>query len=288
MKRQIGQTGIEVTAIGLGAMPLSIQGRPSEDQGHKVIYAAMEAGVTFIDTANAYCHDENDVGHNERLISTALRQRQHGAQITVATKGGCIRPGGDWGVDGRPEALRVACEKSLVDLNVSQITLYHWHTPDFSVPFEASVKMLKVLKEGGMITHIGLSNVDQLQLEAALNIVRIEAIQNRLNPFCKRDLRSGLVDFCRQRSITYIAYSPVGGHFQHTKAADHPLFKELAQKHGKTPFAIMLAWALKSGSNILPIPGASRVESIVDSVRAMDVELTADDVKRIDDLPDSL
>ena len=135
MKRAIGNTDIEVFPIGLGAMPLSLRGRPKEEQARAVILAALAAGVDFIDTANCYCVDNSDFGHNERLIAKVLRDAGSAARITIATKGGLTRPQGRWETDGRPASLRKACEQSLESLGVDNIDLYQYHTPDTAVPF---------------------------------------------------------------------------------------------------------------------------------------------------------
>src|SRR5438477_6911114 len=130
MRRSIGRTRIEVNAIGLGAMPLSIQGRPSEKEALAVINAALDAGVDFIDTADVYCLDDGDIGHNERLIAKALKQKDGAGKVLVATKGGLRRPKGAWTRDGRPEHLASACEASVKALGVDAIDLYQLHAPD--------------------------------------------------------------------------------------------------------------------------------------------------------------
>src|SRR5690606_23709592 len=134
--------------IGLGGMPLSIQGRPDEAQAIAVIHAALDAGITFIDTADAYCLDDGEIGHNERLIAKALAAWPS-ARVVVATKGGLERPGGRWETNGRPEHLRAACERSLAALGVEQIELYQLHAPDSAVPFAESVGALADLRREG-------------------------------------------------------------------------------------------------------------------------------------------
>src|SRR5690606_14160212 len=133
-KRALGPAGISVFPIGLGGMPMSIRKERDEANGVRVILAALEAGVDLIDTADVYCLDDDDLGHNERLIAKALEQWR-GHSVVVATKGGCIRPEGRWDVDGRPEHLRAACDRSLKALGVERIQLYQLHAPDPSVPF---------------------------------------------------------------------------------------------------------------------------------------------------------
>ena len=179
--RELGESGLKVSAIGLGGMPLSIDGRPTEAEAIRVIHASLDAGVTFIDTADVYCLDHTDIGHNERLIAKALRERSGSGEIIVATKGGLERPGGEWTTNGRPEHLRRACEASLRALGLDAITLYQLHAPcDESL--EESVGELSRLQEEGKIQHIGLSNVDVDQITQAQSIAPIVSIQNRRNP----------------------------------------------------------------------------------------------------------
>ncbi len=286
MRRVIGSTNIEVFPIGLGAMPLSIQDRPDKEQAEAVIVAAVEAGVEFIDTANCYCIDNTDFGHNERLISAAMKNLPRGAQVTIATKGGLTRPEGRWETDGRPESLRRACEQSLRNLDVDTIVLYQYHAPDSSVPFTDSVGELARLREEGKIQHVGLSNVDRHHVDAAREIVPIVSVQNRCHVLYKHDLNSGLLDYCGKAGITYIPYSPVGGGRGHKRLPQVETLGEIASTHDTSVYCVALAWLLQKGRHLLPIPGASRAASIADSVQAVEVHLSAQQVASIDALPE--
>lgn len=285
MKRTIGSTGIQVFPIGLGGMPLSIRGRPNAEQAEAVIFAALDAGVDLIDTANCYCIDNGDFGHNEKLIAAALGHR-NGAGITVATKGGLTRPDGRWESDGRPESLRKACEQSLRNLKVDTIALYQYHAPDSAVPFTDSVGELARLRGEGKITNVGLSNVDKNHIDTAREIVPIASVQNRCHVLCKQDVTNGLVDYCGAQGITYIPYSPVGGGHGHTKLPAVSVLQEIASRHDASVYRIALAWLLHQGDHVLPIPGASKVASIVDSAKAGEIQLTAEEVASIDALPE--
>ncbi|MCH8255550.1 MAG: aldo/keto reductase, partial [Gemmatimonadetes bacterium] len=195
--RPLGPGAPEVTAIGFGGMPLSIQGRPDEDAGIGVIHEVLDAGVTLLDTANVYCLDADDIGHNERLFAKAL-ESWSGARddIVLATKGGMTRPQGSWDKNGRPEQLRQACELSLKALDVERIDLYQFHTPDPTVPFADSVGVLARLHEEGKIRWVGLSNVTVEQIEEANTMVRVVTVQNRLNPFFREAIDTGVVRHC--------------------------------------------------------------------------------------------
>ena len=282
MQREIGTTGIRVFAVGLGAMPLSLRGRPEEEAAIAVIRAALEAGVELIDTANSYCIDQRDVGHNERLIAQALKRLGAAERVTVASKGGLIRPGGAWDVDARPESLTRACERSLQDLGTAAITLYQLHAPDARVPWAESVGALARLQQAGKIRHVGLSNVTVAQIREAQRIVRVESVQNRCNLTDPGDLKSGLVRFCAEQGITYIPYSPVGGHYGHESLARHKALQPIARAHGCSPQQVLLAWLLAQGGHVLPIPGASKAASIRDSAAAVNVQLSADELRRLD------
>jgi aryl-alcohol dehydrogenase-like predicted oxidoreductase len=275
MPRAIGNTGLSVNAIGLGAMPLSIQGRPDERTALAVIAAYLDAGGGLIDTAISYCLDDGELGHNERLIAKALRAANR-SDVVVATKGGLRRPDGRWEVDGSPAWLRACGERSARDLG-APIPLYYLHAVDPNVPFADSVGALVRLREAGTIRAIGLSNVSLSELDAALRITPIAAVQNRCNLFERSDLASGLVERCREAGIAYVPYSPVGGHYGHRRLAQDAALTRLAAKHSTSPYVIALAWLLAQGPHVLPIPGASKPASIVSSMTAPSVQLdTAD------------
>ena len=281
MKRHIGRTGIRVYPIGLGAWPLSNVNRPAEEQALAVLRRAVEAGVDLIDTADAYCLDDRDFGHNEGLIRKALDAVGRKGEVTVATKVGCLRPRGDWVPNGRPEHIKAACDRSLERLAVETITLYQLHSPDPEVPIEETVGALRDLREAGKVRHIGMSNLGLDALERAQRVVRIESLQNRCNPWARGDVDSGLIDRCREMGMTYIAWYPVGGEEGHRACASHPVLHELADKYGASPYQLLLAWLLGLGEHVLPIPGATRVSSILDSVKAAGLAVAPEDLERI-------
>jgi aryl-alcohol dehydrogenase-like predicted oxidoreductase len=279
VNRQLGNTNIEVFAVGLGAMPLSLDGRPDEAQASDVIEAFVAGGGNFIDSANVYCIDDSDVGHNEKLIARALAKLDDAKNIIVATKGGLRRPSGGWTVDGSPEWLRQSCEKSLQDLNTDSIFLYQLHTPDPDIPLTDSVGELARLKAEGKIHHIGLSNVTVEQIQLALSITDIISVQNRCNLFERTSFENGVVKFCKENNISFIAHSPVGGHFQHAQRADDILLKLLAEKYDVSTYQIMIAWLLHRNSSVLAIPGASKTSSVMDSLQAINVKFSKEDMQ---------
>ncbi|PCJ61625.1 MAG: aldo/keto reductase [Rhodospirillaceae bacterium] len=286
MNQGLNGTGWEVRPIGLGAMPLSIAGRPAESQAFEVVAAFVESGGNFIDTSNVYCLDDSDIGHNEHLLDKALTRIGAREAVLVATKGGLRRPKGAWVTDGSQKWLRASCEKSLNDLQCEAIPLYYLHAVDSNVPFDDSLGELIQLKEEGKILNIGLSNIDRAELEFALGRTAVAAVQNRCNPFFKKDFNNGLVRLCQEKGIAYVPYSPVGGHGGHVRLPKHPLFRRLSEKYEASPYGIALAWLLQKGHHIFPIPGASRVSSVRDSAQALHVRIEPNDVAEIDRLPD--
>jgi aryl-alcohol dehydrogenase-like predicted oxidoreductase len=263
-------------------MHLSIHDRPSEEQGIRVIHAALDAGVTLIDTADVYCLDDNEIGHNERLIARALRTgaaRREG--VIVATKGGMRRPGGRWEMDGSPEHLRAACDRSLRALGVEQIDLYQLHTPDPKVPLAESVGALADLQQTGKIRWIGLSNVSVAEIRQAEAQVQVTTVQNRLNPFFRESLREGVLEYCTRQGIGFLAYSPIGGGRLNRKLPGHPVLQPMATRLGVTPHALVLAWVLARSPAVIVIPSARTVEHAIDSITAAHLNLSEADLSAI-------
>ena len=282
-KLSLGNTGVEISAVGFGGMPLSIQGRPAEHESKAVLNAVIDAGIDFIDTADVYCYDDDDLGHNERLIATALRERGVAEQIHVATKGGLRRPKGEWTRDASPRHLREACERSLRALGVEQIFLYQLHAPDPHVPLEASIETLGELQQKGKIKHIGVSNVTVEQLRVAQDLVDVVSVQNRLNPYFREAIETSVVAECERQKITFLAYSPVGGGRLSKKLPKYLVLQRIAEAHGASPHAVVLAWVRAQGKTVVPIPGSRHVEYVYDSAKAAELELTADEIRQINE-----
>ena len=281
--RPLGSGAPAVAAVGYGGMHLSIAGRPPEAQGIRVIHAALDAGVTLIDTADVYCLNQHDIGHNERLIAEALASWSgRRAAVIVGTKGGLIRPEGRWENDARPEQLRAACDRSLVALGTDRIDLYQLHAPDARVPFAESVGELARLRERGKIRWVGLSNVSVPQIRAAQAIVPITAVQNRLNPFFREALSGGVVRYCADQGIGFLAYSPTGGGRLNLKLPGHPVLARIAAARGVSAHAVALAWVLAQSPTVIVIPSARVSQHALDSVGAADLELTSDDLAAIE------
>jgi aryl-alcohol dehydrogenase-like predicted oxidoreductase len=282
MRRPLGPGSGTVSAVGYGGMHLSIQNRPPEAEALRVLAAVLDAGATVIDTADAYCLDEREVGHNERLIARALAGHAARDQVVVATKGGVVRTGGRWDTDGRPEHLRAACDRSLRALGVERIALYQLHAPDPAVPFLESVGALAELRSAGKIRWLGLSNVSVDQIRSAEAIVPVTTVQNRLNPFFREALTTGVLRHCGERGIGFLAYSSVGGGRLNRKLPDHPVLAPMARRLGVSAHALVLAWVLAQSPAVLVIPSARSLEHALDSLRAADLTLAPEDLAAID------
>ncbi|MCS3902499.1 aryl-alcohol dehydrogenase-like predicted oxidoreductase [Methylohalomonas lacus] len=283
LRRRLADT--ELTAVGLGAMPLSLAGAPEPATAIDVIHRFIDAGGDFIDSANVYSSTAAP-GDNERLIARALSQHPQGRRVHVATKGGVQWTGRGWRANGRPQALRQACEQSLRDLDVERIFLYQLHAPDPDVDISESVGVLRDLQAAGRIAHIGLSNIDDAQLARAAEVTSIASVQNGLHPRRKQSLADGVVTRCREHGIAFIAHSPVGGYHDHARLADDKELRQLAQRYVTSVANLAIAWLLQLDEHMFVIAGARRVASVLASQRAMELALDADVMRSINRLVD--
>jgi aryl-alcohol dehydrogenase-like predicted oxidoreductase len=281
--RRIGE--VEVSGIGLGAMPMSIEGRPDEARSIATIHAALDAGITLIDTADAYHLDATDVGHNETLIAKALASYGGDTSgVLVATKGGHQRPGdGRWTLDGSPAHLKEAAEASLKRLGVEAIGLYQFHRPDPKTPYEDSIGAVRELLDAGKIRMAGISNANPAQIQQANEILggRLVSVQNQFSPAFRSSEPE--LEFCDKLGIAFLPWSPLGGISNAGDlGAKHPAFHQLAAELGVSPQRLTLAWMLAKSPQVIPIPGSSRPETIIDSYAALDLALTPDPVATLD------
>ncbi|MEV8077838.1 aldo/keto reductase [Streptomyces pseudogriseolus] len=280
--RRIGE--VEVSAIGLGGMPMSIEGRPDESRSLATLHAALDAGVTLIDTADSYHRDAGEVGHNESLIAKALSTHERGGDVLVATKGGHLRPGdGSWTLDGSPDHLKRACEASLRRLGVEAIGLYQFHRPDPRVPYAESVGAIRDLLDEGKIRMAGISNANPEQIRQAQEILggRLVSVQNQFSPAFRSSEPE--LELCDELGVAFLPWSPFGGISRAGElGSSYAPFARVAQEHGVSAHQVCLAWMLARSPVVVPIPGASRPESVQDSVRAADLTLSAEEIAELD------
>ncbi|MBV9851272.1 MAG: aldo/keto reductase [Armatimonadetes bacterium] len=284
-QRQLGPDGPMVGAIGLGGMPMSVkQDRPSDEDAIQVLVRAANLGMTLWDTADAYCLNDTETGHNERLFGRAYRQLPQGlkARVVIATKGGHVRPGGRWEHDGRPEHIREAVDASLKALGVDQIDLYQFHRPDPNVPFADSVGAFAEARQQGKVKYVGLSNVSPAQIEEALSIVPVISVQNEYSPRHRQPEQDGSLEKCRELGLAFLPWSPLGGIGGAKGIGQEGALAEIARDLGVSPQRVVLAWLLGKYDRMIPIPGASRIESVEDSAKGDEVTLTPDQAARLD------
>ncbi|MER7106699.1 aldo/keto reductase [Streptomyces sp. NPDC000229] len=275
---------VEVGAVGLGAMPLSIEGRPDEARALATVHAALDAGVTLIDTADSYHAPVGGApGDGEVLVARALAA-YGGARdrVLVATKGGRGRtPDGGWTVDGDPARLRRAAKASAKRLGVEAIGLYQLHKPDPAVPYAESLGALRELLDAGTVRLAGVSNVDVAQIRLAREVLgdRLVSVQNRYSP-AVRDSEPEL-RLCAELGLAFLPWSPLGGisrsSLDGTSAQEADprfgAFHQVARERGVSPQRVALAWALARSPVVVPIPGASRPETARDSAAAAELVL---------------
>lgn len=301
-ERTLGNQGLKVSALGLGCMGMTpIYDKPNPDEAVRALHAAIDAGITLIDTADAYAD-----GKNEELVGRALAGKRD--QVVLATKFGNIRHAdGTRSVNGKPEYVVEACEKSLKRLGTDNVDLFFVHRIDSSVPIEDTVGALGKLVAAGKVRYIGLSEAGPRTIERAYATHPISALQTEYS-LASRDVEAEILPACRKLGIGYVAYSPLSrglltGRFkaqtdlgEADRRNDMPRFKsgnidrnvallgpvaEIAGKHGCSQAAIALAWLLAQGEDIVPIPGCSRRETLKDALSALEVTLGAEEVKRL-------
>ncbi len=283
--RTIGSA--QVGCIGLGGMPWSMAEHPSDDaRSIATLHAALDAGVTLIDTADAYTKDGTDPGQNERLVARGLKEYGGDtSHVLVATKGGHTRQaGGGWDVDGRPEHLRAACDASLRALGVDVIGLYQHHRPDRKVPYAETIGALKELHTAGKVRMVGISNANLEQIALAQQILGdgvLASVQNQFSP----SFRSSEAElrYCAEQGIAFLPWSPLGGVGSAGELGGRfAPFAEVAKELGVSPQQVCLAWELAKADVVVPIPGASKPHNARDSAAAADLALSAEQLSRLD------
>jgi len=295
----------QVSAIGVGCMNVSwiwsngaaLDPVRRQESAIPAIHAALDAGVTLLDTADIYAPTWDAFGHNEIFVAEALRTwsgtKEQKNKVVIATKAGISRqPGERWGRNGSLDYLLRAAEASAGRLGVEKIDLWQHHRLDPEIVFETQVANILALKERGIVDQIGVSNYDAKQLEIAIKIAGgpdeggIVSIQNEFSPRYRYDL--DVLAVCEKYGVAYLPWSPLGGMNNKKAITDSDAFEEVANKHNVSKYAIALAWEIKASSSVIPIPGATRTESILDCITALDVTLSDEDFEYLNaNLPES-
>jgi aryl-alcohol dehydrogenase-like predicted oxidoreductase/predicted kinase len=254
-------------------MRLSTDEDRDEQRAVETITAAVEAGITVFDTARSYGRGAAQLGHNERVLAGVLLGSGAHERARIVTKGGMARAGGGWIPDGRAKALRADCEASLAALDGLPVDLYLIHASDPRTPWRTSVRALARLAEDGLVRHVGLANVNRGQLDEALELAPVAAVQVALSPYDDRALRGGVLDRCAELGVAVIAHSPLGGPRRAGRLAREESLSRIAENHGATPEEVALAWLLGLDPVVSAIPGARRPETARSAARAAALEL---------------
>lgn len=278
----------EVGAIGLGLMTFDQTGTQPREQLAATVRAALDAGVTLFDTADAYGPGDElgagAQGANERLIAGLLDELGVRDQVLLATKGGHVRTdGGGWDTDSSAEHLRGAVDDSLARLGVEQIALWQHHRPTSKVPYDEVIGTLKEIHDSGKVRMLGLSNADPEQIRAARAVLgdALVSVQNQFSPKFRSSRPE--IDVCEELGLAFLPWSPLGGLSDAKELAEqHPAFAEVAAERGVSAQQVALAWELAQSPIVIPIPGAKRPQSITDSAAAADLELTPEELARLD------
>ncbi len=279
---------VEVGAIGLGLMTFDQTGTQPREQLLDTVRAALDAGVTLFDTADAYGPgDEKGAGaqgENERLIASLLDELGVRDRVLLATKGGHVRTdGGRWETDSTPGHLHRAVDESLQRLGVEQLALWQHHRPDPDVDYADVIGTLAEIAETGKVARIGLSNADPDQIRLAHKELgdHLVSVQNQFSPKFRSSRPE--IDVCEELGLAFLPWSPLGGLSDAKELAErHPAFAEIAADRGVSAQQVALAWELAQSPVVIPIPGAKRPASIVDSAAAADLALTGDELARLD------
>jgi aryl-alcohol dehydrogenase-like predicted oxidoreductase len=278
----------QVGAIGLGLMTFDQTGTQPRQQLLDTVRAALDAGVTLFDTADAYGPgDEKGAdaqGENERLIASLLDELGVADQVVLATKGGHVRTeGGGWDTDSSADHLRSAVDASLQRLGVEQIALWQHHRPDAKVPYDEVIGTLKEIADSGKVAHVGLSNANPDQIRAAYAVLggALVSVQNQFSPAFRSSRPE--IDVCEELGLAFLPWSPLGGLGDAKELAEkHPAFAEVARSNGVSAQQVALAWQLAQSPCVIPIPGAKRPSSVQDSAAAADLQLSDEDLARLD------
>ena len=284
----------QLSTIGIGCMNQSwpggsaLESKSRAESAIPALHAAMDAGITFFDTADIYAPTWNSIGHNEKFVAEALATwsgtKEQKEKIVIATKGGIARrPGEVWGRNGSMDYFLRAAEASAARLGVDKIQLWQHHRLDSTIEFETQFENVLTLRQQGLIEQIGVSNYNAKQLEIAIKLGGsadqggVVSIQNELSPRYRHEL--DVLELCDKHGLAFLPWSPLGGSTNKSEVTSGKvgMFEQIGQKYGISPYATAIAWHLKLSPSIIPIPGATRVESVLDCVSAVDVELSDED-----------
>lgn len=274
---------IGVHGMGFGALHLSLHPRPPEAAAIDLINQVLDHGVRLIDTADCYCHDENDLHHNESLVFKALQQSPvDRSQIIVATKGGIVRPNGRWIVDGNPDRLRSTIERSFEVLGgETPIDLWQLHEPDPRYSISDTMNVLRQAQDDGFIAMAGLSNVSLQQIQLAREKFEIVSIQNEYSPWVRSPERNGILEYCERENLVFLAWGPLGGQRRCRQLLTLPKLTAIAAEKCVSPYSVILAWLMAQSPAVVPLLGTKRTDHFLELLSAATLHLTESDVAEL-------
>jgi len=280
----LGRTGLEISALGFGALHLSFGERPDEAASIALLHQVFDLGITLIDTADSYCQDESDKHHSEHLLRKALVSYSgERERLVIATKGGLMRTNGEWLNNGDPAYLSAAIRRSFMALGGERpIDLWQLHAPAPGFTIEQSLAPAKAAVEAGLIRHVGVSNFSVEQIKRARSVVEIVSVQNQYNPWCRWPEFGGVIDYCEREGLTFMPWSPFGGLPRAHTLRCHPTLAAFAQERGVSVHAIVIAWLRAKSTAIVPIPGTRRLAALADWLPGLAIRLTPGEVEAID------
>ncbi len=283
--RPFGKTGIDVSVLGCGAMALSLSGRPSEEQSLKILQRVLQEGVSLIDTADTYGLGPQDLHHNERLVARAVAGEAR-MPVVVATKGGMVRTEMGWQIDGTPDRIyRAICGsyEALGGENPIPLWQHHWPDPRYSI--RAMLQPVRRAVDEGLVRFVGVGNYSLDQIQQARDVVDVVSVQNQYNLWHREADLDGVLAYCEEHDLVFLPWRPLGGLGLAQLLGEIPAVVEMAGQRGVTPHRLLIAWHLAKSPCILPIPGARRLDHLLDCLAAAELNLDSREVAQLDAIP---
>jgi pyridoxine 4-dehydrogenase len=282
--RVFGKTGVEVGVIGYGAMPLSVEARPPEDEACNILREVTARGVSFMDTADTYGLSPADLHHNERLLAKMfLSGNDRVPRVYIGTKGGTVRKEPGWEIDGSPERLYRVISESFEALGGKEpIFLWQHHWPDPRYSIRAMMEPVRRAVDEKLVRFVGVANYSIEQIKEAREVLEIVSVQNQYNLWRREAEHDGVLEYCEREDLVFMPWRPLGGLGLAQRLGEINPLMDLARERGISPYRLNIAWLLAKSKCILPIPGSSRLGNILDCLEAGNVHLTPVEIARID------
>ena len=278
--------GLNAGSIGYGAMALSLEGRPSRDDSLQLLLRLLGEGVRFFDTADSYGTGPSDMHHNERLLVDALKiAGMDLSNVCLATKGGALQTGRGWKIEGSPDYLYLAICESFEALGGNHpIPLWQHHWPDPRYSIEQMMEPVSRAVQEGLVSRVGVGNYNVAQIKEARGVVDVVSVQNQYNLWHREPEQDGVLEYCEQEGLVFLPWRPMGGLGLAQRLKEITQLTEIARRHGISEQRLIIAWQLSKSKCILPIPGSSRLENILDCLAAKEVRLDQVEITRLNSI----